>query len=290
MSAQRSKTLVYRSVFHLLISTNATIDDGFTLIAAREIVNAMTNDERIAFAEKVSKEVSVQKKRQVKKGASHDDLPTAIIQTILEVQGGRDSVTMHQEADSKRIEQTAAHKKIKQPSAIQPAAGDEWFITNSGLVLLQPFLGSLFTNTGYIENNEWMNDEVQQRAVALTQYLMTGRDEFPEFDLLLNKLMCNYAFEKTLPFDLVLSDYEKGEADDLLQSVVKHWTALKNTSVEGLRNTFFLRNGKLVKDESGWLLQVEQKTVDILLNKLPWGFSMVKLPWMADLLRVEWNY
>ncbi|MBK8553377.1 MAG: hypothetical protein IPL53_20865 [Ignavibacteria bacterium] len=75
-----------------------------------------------------------------------------------------------------------------------------------------------------------------------------------------------------------------------MESVIKHWSALKNTSAEGLRNTFFLRAGKLTMNEGECLLQVEQKSVDILLNKLPWGISMIKLPWMEDILKVEWSY
>jgi hypothetical protein len=42
--------------------------------------------------------------------------------------------------------------------------------------------------------------------------------------------------------------------------------------------------------DGDWLLQVEAKTVDILLNQLPWGISMIKLPWMQRMLWIEWDY
>ena len=48
------------------------------------------------------------------------------------------------------------------------------------------------------------------------------------------------------------------------------------------------REGKLTRKPFDWLLQVEQKTLDILLGRLPWGLSMIKLPWMPEMLRVEW--
>lgn len=166
----------------------------------------------------------------------------------------------------------------------------EFYINNSGLILLHPFLVKLFENTGYIENKEWVSNKLQQRAIALIHYAVNGEEEYPEFHLMLNKVLCGYEIPESLPVVIKLSEFEKNEADDLLSSVIGHWAALKNTSINGLRETFLLRNGKLTKDQSGWLLQVEDKTADILMNKLPWGISVIKLPWMKDMLRVEWNY
>ncbi|MBK8553378.1 MAG: hypothetical protein IPL53_20870 [Ignavibacteria bacterium] len=76
---------------------------------------------------------------------------------------------------------------------------DAAYIRNSGLVILHPFLPALFGNIGYLEKDEWLNEEVQQRAVALTQFMMTGNEEYPEFDLILNKILCGYDIDKTLP-------------------------------------------------------------------------------------------
>lgn len=184
--------------------------------------------------------------------------------------------------EDKRIEE-------RKKNAEREKIPDALYIGNSGLVILHPFLPALFGNIGYLEKDEWLNDEVQQRAVALTQFMITGNEEYPEFDLILNKILCGYDIDKTLPADIVLSEFEKSEATDLLESVIKHWSVLKNTSAEGLRNTFFLRDGKLTMNEEEWLLKVEQKSVDILLNKLPWGISIIKLPWMNGMLKVEWN-
>ena len=66
-----------------------------------------------------------------------------------------------------------------------------------------------------------------------------------------------------------------------------HWGALKSTSIDGLRNSFLMRNGKLSKEEI-WQLTVENKAWDVLLAQLPWGISMVKTPWMEELLYVHW--
>jgi hypothetical protein len=63
---------------------------------------------------------------------------------------------------------------------------------------------------------------------------------------------------------------------------------LKNTSVNGLRETFLKRDGILSRQENNWRLQVEQKTLDVLLDSIPWGFSTISLPWNGYLIFVEW--
>jgi hypothetical protein len=75
----------------------------------------------------------------------------------------------------------------------------------------------------------------------------------------------------------------------MLAAVIGHWTALRNTSPDGLRGAFLLRAGKLSERAGEWLLQVEPQTADILLGDLPWGISAVRLPWMERILWVEWT-
>ncbi|NJM16308.1 MAG: hypothetical protein HC896_13870 [Bacteroidales bacterium] len=47
----------------------------------------------------------------------------------------------------------------------------------------------------------------------------------------------------------------------------------------------------MVRRHNGWQLFVEQKTIDILLRRLPmgWGLGTIKYPWMPDILQVEWG-
>jgi hypothetical protein len=74
----------------------------------------------------------------------------------------------------------------------------------------------------------------------------------------------------------------------LLQSVLEHWKALRNTSLTGLRETFFKRDGLITRKENDWLLQVERKTLDVLLDSMPWGYSAVSLPWNDYIIYTEW--
>ena len=74
----------------------------------------------------------------------------------------------------------------------------------------------------------------------------------------------------------------------LLTAVIEHWEALKGASIEAVQNTFLLREGKVTKKEGQWLVQVERTGVDILLEKLPWNYSILKLPWLNELIYTEW--
>jgi len=162
------------------------------------------------------------------------------------------------------------------------------FIDNAGLVLLHPFLKNLFENVGYTTQNKWISEDVHERALLLTQYLVDGESEYGEYEMFLNKTLIGYPTDKTFSSDIALSEFEREEADDLLQAVINHWSALKNTSIAGLQTTFMQREGKLTANDTGWLLQVEQKAFDILLEKIPWGFSTIKTPWMKEIVNVEW--
>jgi hypothetical protein len=165
---------------------------------------------------------------------------------------------------------------------------DTLYVTNSGILILHYFLKPFFEDLKLFVAGKFVNDKARQRAVLLLHYLATGESGAAEFDLPLEKILCGYPLESTLPNRIVLTRKERAESEKLLNAVIDYWVPLRNTSIEGLRNTFLQREGKLVTKENGWLLIVEQKTVDILLDKLPWGFSTIRLPWMEQILNVDW--
>lgn len=76
----------------------------------------------------------------------------------------------------------------------------------------------------------------------------------------------------------------------MMQAAIDHWGVIGQASPDGLREGFLQRDGKLENKPQGWVLTVERKTIDILLNRLPfgWSISVVRLPWMKDLLKVNW--
>jgi hypothetical protein len=145
-----------------------------------------------------------------------------------------------------------------------------------------------FNEFGLLSEKQFINAEAQQRAVLLLHYLATGETEATEFLLVLQKILCGMGTEEPIISSVELSEKEKEESIKLLQTVTNYWAPLRNTSADGLRSTFIQREGKLSVTQNGWLLNVEQKAVDVLLGKLPWGLSTIRLPWMADIINVEW--
>jgi hypothetical protein len=161
------------------------------------------------------------------------------------------------------------------------------FIDNAGLVLLHPFLLRFFNLLGIATEDELLQPE---RALCLLHYLVTGLTEAPEYELVLPKLLCGIPLSMPVPLIIKISESEKNEASAMLEAVISHWEALGNTSVDGLRGSFLVRPGKLSQKEDGdWLLQVESRTYDILLDQLPWGIAMIRIPWMKTMLWVEWR-
>ncbi len=166
--------------------------------------------------------------------------------------------------------------------------GLEIAIDNAGLVLIWPHLKEIFRK---LELFVPLADDRQQPeadAVLLLQQLVTGQPAAMEHCLTLNKLLCGLPLNAPVPRRRQRSAAWTVEVDALLTAMIKQWSFLKKTSVAGFRNTFLQRQGILQAEETGWLLKVERKTFDILLEQLPWGIGMIKLSWMRQPLRVEW--
>ncbi len=163
------------------------------------------------------------------------------------------------------------------------------FFGNAGMVLLHPFLNQLFGNLQLVEAGIFNDFECQSKGVVLLHFMATGREQVREFELSLPKFLCGMPANRPMDHTLVLSEKEKKEANNLLEVVITHWGALGKTSPEGLREGFLMRDGKLEQEQGGWKLHVEQKAMDVLLDRLPWTLSMLKLPWMKEILKVEWR-
>ena len=164
----------------------------------------------------------------------------------------------------------------------------EIYVNNAGLVIVWPFLINFFKTLELLEKNNFVDDRSKARAVYLLQYLATGEEAFPEYVLPLNKLLCGWNIGEPIRREYRLTDIEKSESHKLLEAVIGHWDALKQTSVDGLRTSFVQRNALLIETMRHWLLRVERKPYDMLLERLPWGISMIRLSWMKKVLTVEW--
>ena len=163
------------------------------------------------------------------------------------------------------------------------------YVTQAGLVLLHPFLRFYFEAVELYSGESFQDESTQQMAIYLLYYLATKQTDVSEYELVLPKLLCGWPLNEPV-VRVDLPDAALREGENLLQTAIDYWDALKSTSPDGLRQGFLQREGKLTRSgENNWKLQVEQQAIDILLSRLPWGLSMVRLPWMEELLIVEWN-
>ncbi len=81
--------------------------------------------------------------------------------------------------------------------------------------------------------------------MCLLHFLTTGQTSAPEYELVLPKILCNIPLSTPVETDLELTGLEIEEATALLEAVIRHWEALRQTSPDGLRGTFLLRPGKV---------------------------------------------
>lgn len=163
------------------------------------------------------------------------------------------------------------------------------YVENAGLVLLWPFLPRFFTNLGLTDDGVFFRDEAaRHRGVGLLHYVATGERQPPEYWLVLNKVLCGMEVEAVHAFSETITDVEAAEAGRLLDAVLAHGTAFGELSRDGLRGTFLLRRGALATRDGAFLLRVERKPWDVVLDRLPWLREWVRLPWMQTALRVEW--
>lgn len=165
-----------------------------------------------------------------------------------------------------------------------------FYIRNAGLVLLSPWYARLFSMLGLVQDGKTFVDrEAQVKAVFVLQHLLSEEKEWPEFDLMLNKLLTGYMQGKPLPRNVELNGQERQTLGSMLAGVKQNWEKMEHTTLQGFRDSFLLREGVLQEREEYWYLRVESRTYDVLLDTLPWGFAPVKYPWMDKPLLVEWR-
>ncbi|NOZ26257.1 MAG: hypothetical protein GXO94_09245 [Nitrospirae bacterium] len=162
-------------------------------------------------------------------------------------------------------------------------------VANAGLVILWPYLATFFRENGLVSDTGFVDEASAVRALHLLQYLATGKEgEFPEYLLPLNKVLCGVELSTPVGSKTELSEKEREESERLLRTVISHWSALKGTTVRGFRESFLKREGILSDSDEDWSLVVERRAYDVLLERLPWGISVIRLSWMRRPLYVQW--
>ncbi len=178
----------------------------------------------------------------------------------------------------------------KKVGEMDPAIRKDLLITHAGLVLVNAgLMMSYFKRIGWVQENKIADTDAGVSIRLWMHYLVWGDQPALDYDLILPKIMTGFPVQQPGSFFPELSKNHRKAGDDFLKEEIGYWKQLKNTSPDGLRTAFLQRNGILTMEPVGWQLQVEGKTPDILIDRLPWSYSIIKLPWMEKPLFTQWN-
>ncbi len=175
-------------------------------------------------------------------------------------------------------------------SMLEAWPGDEgpWFIDNAGLVMLAPFFPQFHRANDLLVGDHFREAAAAERGASLLRLLLGGEVKAGEHTLILNRVLCGLPPETLVPSGFQPRESEKRNVESLLESVRQNWPRAANLSLEGFRNSFLWREGKLERNESSWRLTVQTRGYDVLLVHLPWTFAVIKAAWMPEPLYVEW--
>ena len=168
-------------------------------------------------------------------------------------------------------------------------AGESLYVANAGLVLIGPYVSTLFQRLGLVADQGFVDAAAAERGVHLLQLVADGGRPALEPQLVLNKLLCDLDLTTPLSRDFSATEMETALVESLLQAIIASWNVLGSTSIAGLRETFLQREGALTWDGQAWRLKVAPGPFDMLIDRLPWGFRMLKLPWMTQVIHVDWR-
>ncbi|SEO51066.1 hypothetical protein SAMN05216333_11159 [Nitrosomonas oligotropha] len=167
---------------------------------------------------------------------------------------------------------------------------EEIYIDNAGQVLAAPYLPRLFSMLKLVEEGAFVDRQAAERAAHLLQFMVNEQTQSPEYQLTLNKILCGVSTGIPICREIAINAQEQETIEGLMRGMIQNWKTIGNTSISGLRETFLRRKGKLqLKEDGMWYLTVEPGVFDMLLDSLPWSFSVIKHSWMERAVHVIWR-
>nr|WP_276898103.1 contractile injection system tape measure protein [Pedobacter kyonggii] len=183
-------------------------------------------------------------------------------------------------------EEVSKTVKVKQSKVLADAS---ILIENAGLIILYPYFKNLFNVLHLLNANQFIDEMCRHKAIVYLHYLVYNEMPEDESRLIFNKILCGADPEVVIKLnEIAFTEEELSQSAELKATVIKHWTKLGSTSIEGLTQTFLIRNGSLIFREGNYNLHVERKGLDILLDTLPWSLSIIRLPWNNYLINLNW--
>ncbi|MDQ0639628.1 hypothetical protein QF042_003193 [Pedobacter sp. W3I1] len=162
-------------------------------------------------------------------------------------------------------------------------------IENAGLIILYPYFKNLFNVLHLLNGNQFIDEMCRHKAIVYLHYLVYNEMPEDESRLIFNKILCGADPEAVIELnEITFTEEELKQSAELKATVIQHWTKLGSTSIEGLTQTFLIRNGSLIFRDNNYNLHVERKGFDVLLDTLPWSLSIIRLPWNNYLINLNW--
>lgn len=164
-------------------------------------------------------------------------------------------------------------------------------LLNAGLVLLSPYLPVLLERLEVLNPDKSLDTSQSHIALSALAYLVWGDAYQCQSSEPLSRLICGLSLDGTKPDNqATISDSHKSLINSLLNGIINHWSALGNTSISGLQDTFLQRQGHLIHiQDKGWQLHIESQPFDMLLDRLPWSYATIRHPFMAEPVYVHWR-
>lgn len=161
-----------------------------------------------------------------------------------------------------------------------------FYVQNAGLIILHPFIKEMLKSCNLIDDNNIITNK--ELAAHILHYAATKKENDYENTMLFEKFLCGIPIQQSIRREIRIEEKNKKQVEEMLLSVVEHWSALKNTSIEIVRTEFLQREGKLDLSESNPKLNIERKTQDLLLEKIPWNINIIKIAWIEKLIYTQW--
>lgn len=180
---------------------------------------------------------------------------------------------------------------LKKTQDLNMSEGNPVYVSNAGIVLLNPFISHLFRMLDFLgADRKFKSREDQIRSAYMLQYAVFERTDFPEHELVLNKILVGLPVDVAIPKEIELTEKEKETVDAMLQGAMSHWEKLRRSSINTLREAFLKRSGSFTVSRDNFnVLKVEPKPYDMLLDSLPWSYQILAYSWLDKPIQVEWR-
>jgi len=163
-------------------------------------------------------------------------------------------------------------------------------VKNAGLVIAGNYVPMLFERFGITHDRAFKSVKAQERGVQFLQYVATGSTVANDNLLALNKVLCGLPPIHKLTGNVEITKDQQSFIDGLIEATISQWQAIGNSSVNGFKGNWLIRDGMLTRFDERWELKVETRAYDVLLHTSPFSFSIIKYPWMEKALHVNWPY